>query len=360
MNLADYLSELLGQQDEVSVPGLGYFMRTRINAFYNDAEGRFYPPYHQVTFVPQPKDDDTFAKYVADKKNISLASSQYFVEKFITKLREEAAKGKYLFADLGSFQGEPDHLVFKPNDRIPADPEFYGYTPVEVFKVGQPLSVDSRQPVFEHVKNGTQPVQAGPAAVAVPPHAVQQPDYFDEDAEPKKRLSIWTIVIIALVVLAVGVFALFELKPAVFDSIVDEYHKLTDKKDTVQAVIRHEVKQAKKDTAKKMPVTADTSAKPAITPLKQDTVPKPASIRYEAVAEEASHEKVAEADVKRLKSLGFDAYILPYIPGTGLLKKISVGQYPTKEAADSVINALVKSRVIKFHHVPVEIKSNPQ
>jgi len=64
--------------------------------------------------------------------------------------------------------------------------------------------------------------------------------------------------------------------------------------------------------------------------------------------------------VKKLKTLGFDAYILPNIPGTGLLKKISVGQYPTREEADSVINSLLKSKVIKQRRVPVEIKSNPQ
>jgi len=115
MNLADYLSELLGLHDEVNVPGLGYFIRNRVNAYYNDTEARFYPPYHQVKFVPQPKDDDTFAQYVADKKNISLASSKYFVEKFIIKLREDASGGKFLFADLGSFQTDLDQLVFKPN-----------------------------------------------------------------------------------------------------------------------------------------------------------------------------------------------------------------------------------------------------
>src|SRR5215469_6841220 len=115
MNLADYLSELLGIQDEVNVPGLGYFIRTRVNAYYNDSEKRFYPPYHQIKFVGQPREDDSFAQYVADKKNISLASSKYFVEKFITKLREDASHGKYPFADLGSFQMDVDQLVFKPN-----------------------------------------------------------------------------------------------------------------------------------------------------------------------------------------------------------------------------------------------------
>ena len=148
MNLADYLSELLGLHDEVNVPGLGYFVRNRVNAYYNETEGRFYPPYHQVKFVHGPPKMKTFAQYVADKKNISLASSKYFVEKFITKLKEDASKGKFLFADLGSFQSDLDQLVFKPNERIPADPAFYGFPPVDLFKAAQPVPTDVKKPVL--------------------------------------------------------------------------------------------------------------------------------------------------------------------------------------------------------------------
>src|ERR1700748_1781517 len=140
MNLADYLSELLGQYEEVSVPGLGYFVRERVNGYYNDKEARFYPPYHRVKFVGKPKDDDTFAQYVADKKNISLASSKYFAEKFVSKLREQALTGKYLFADLGSFYTEQDQLVLKPNDKITDVRSFYGYPQLNVYKQGQPMN----------------------------------------------------------------------------------------------------------------------------------------------------------------------------------------------------------------------------
>jgi hypothetical protein len=122
MNIADYLSELLAQHDEVSVPGLGYFVRTRVNAYYNEKEARFYPPYHQVKFVVQQRDDDTFALYIAEKKNISLASSKYFSEKFVSKLKEDAMRGKYLFSDLGLFYTDQDQLVFKPNEKIATDP----------------------------------------------------------------------------------------------------------------------------------------------------------------------------------------------------------------------------------------------
>ncbi len=147
MNLADYLSELLGQYEEVSVPGLGYFVRERVNGYYNDKEARFYPPYHRVKFLPQLKDDDTFAQYVADKKNIALASSKYFAEKFVSKLKEQALAGKYLFADLGLFYTDHDQLVFKPNDKIADDPSFYGYPPINIYKVTQ-LGDAHTQPAF--------------------------------------------------------------------------------------------------------------------------------------------------------------------------------------------------------------------
>jgi hypothetical protein len=355
MNLADYLSDLLGQRDEVSVPGLGNFMRTRVNAAYNEAEGRFYPPYHQVAFVPKPKDDEIFAQYVADEKNISLASSKYFVEKFVNKLREDAATGKYLFADLGSFQSNGgDQLIFKPNERIPADPAFYGYSPVDIFKIGQPLSVDSRKPVFEHVQEPVvaeqPPVAAAPPVIPTPRQIVQQPDYYEDEVETKKGISAWLIILVAVAVIAIGVFALLKFYPSVFDSVSDAYHKLMDK--PVPAVIRKEVK---KDTIKKVIGVVDTSK--TATVAKKDTTPAPLPSRFEAVAEEASRPKIAEVQVAHLRKLGYDAYIVENAPGTGTLIKVSVGSYTTYSAADSVITMLVSKHVIQKHHAPLEIKS---
>jgi hypothetical protein len=346
MNLADYLSELLGQQDEVSVPGLGYFMRTRVNAFYNEAESRFYPPYHQVTFSSMAKADDTFAQYVADKKNISLASSKYFVEKFIAKLKEDAATGKYLFADLGSFQGAGEHLIFKPSERIAIDPAFYGYTPIEISKVGSPTSE-----LFGAAFTGT-----APAATTDPGAAqVQQPAYFNEDAEPRKKLSLWVIIVIAVVAIVGGMFALNQFYPSLFEGLAGKFHKLTHKSSPDSPVIRHETK---KDTVKKPVSVKDTISKMAAIAPKRDTVPNPALPHYEAIVYKTPYQADAERSVRRLKNMGFDAYIVANLPGTGTLKKISVGSYPTYAAADSVCRGLLKSRIITRHYSPVEIKPN--
>jgi len=354
MNLADYLSELLGLHDEVNVPGLGYFIRNRVSAFYNDAEGRFYPPYHQVKFVPQPKDDDTFAQYVADKKNISLASSKYFVEKFITKLREDASKGKYLFADLGSFQSDLGQLVFKPNERILADPEFYGFPPVAIFKAATPLPVEVMRPALAPVPDQPAPTPAPPAAdMPPPPRGIHAPEYYEEEVEQKKRVNVWLIILVALALLGLVAFGVYKFYPQAFDKVKDEYNKLNGKQPDTPAVIHKQVQPVKKDTVTK---SQPDSATKAVTPVaKPDTANMP---HYEAVVREYLNWAAAEAKVANLKKLGYTAYIPTDLPGN--LIKVSVGKYLTYAAADSAINSLVKAGIIKTKTKELPIKANPQ
>jgi len=354
MNLADYLSELLGLHDEVNVPGLGYFIRNRVNAYYNDTEGRFYPPYHQVKFVPLPNDDETFAQYVADKKNISLASSKYFVEKFITKLKEDASKGKYLFADLGSFQGDQDQLVFKPNERIPADPEFYGFPSIDIFKATQPLSADTKRPVLAP----DQPAAAPAPTVATtppPPRAIHSPEYYEDEVEveQKRRVNVWLILLIIVALLGLAAFGVYKFYPQAFDKIKVEYDKLTGKPADTAAVVRHESKEIKKDSAKKTMPATDTAKKAAITAAKPDSVKAP---RWEAITNQFNNLQPANARVAYLKRMGYNAYIVLDAPGPYI--HVSVGAYPTEAEADSVLNLLYKAGKIKKPKVSVKV--NPQ
>ncbi|HVW98596.1 MAG TPA: SPOR domain-containing protein [Mucilaginibacter sp.] len=346
MNLADYLSELLGQYEEVSVPGLGYFVRERINGYYNDKEARFYPPHHKVKFVPRPKDDDLFTQYVADKKNISLASSKYFAEKFVSKLREQALTGKYLFADLGLFYTENDQLVFKPNDVIPDDPAFYGYPALSVYKQGAPLNEQYSRPSF-----------SAPSAKPVTPAQLNQPvidePYFEEEAERRRGINVWLIVLIAITVLALGVFGVYKFYPTAFDKISDAYHRITGKKDTEVPVYRRE---AKPDSSARsaQPRTNDTTLK-ATTPAAVQPPDTIRTFRYEIIVSSFKSLGYANNEVKRLKAKGLDAKIVTDAPGPRL--KISVGSFPTYEAAQAEIASLKKQGKITGNVNPEKINN---
>src|ERR1700754_3938235 len=137
MDIANYLSELLDRHGKISVPGLGYFTQVRVNGYYHDAEKQFYPPGYQIKFNPEPFDDDTLVQHIAEKKKISLASSKYFTEKYITGLKQEVASKEVPFANLGWFYTEHGQIAFKPNHNHNDDPEFYGYAPIALKKLNE-------------------------------------------------------------------------------------------------------------------------------------------------------------------------------------------------------------------------------
>jgi hypothetical protein len=334
MNIADYLSELLGEHDEVSLPGLGYFVRTRVNAYYDDKEAKFYPPYHQVKFVPEPKDDDTFARYIAEKKNISLASSKYFAEKFVSKLKEEATTGKYLFADLGIFYTDQDQLVFKPNDKIASDPAFCGYPPVAVTKLGQPFSREHAKPVFD--RPVSTPAVSAPQAQTIPPE-----EYYEEEPETTRPVNVWPITLLALTIIALALFGVYQFAPSAFDKISLAYHRIIGKKEDTTAQANAQATNAA-NAKQAMPVK-DTAAKTNVQII--DTTKLQ---HFEVIAHHfAKWQKAkAEAQVERYKSMGLDAKISTDVPGPFL--KISVGTYFTLHEADSARSALIKSGKISY------------
>src|SRR5215469_2792355 len=115
MDLAIYINELLGIRGEVNVPGIGFFQHQRIGGYYNENERKFYPPHHDIVFDPQPKEDDGLAAYISNKKNISPASAKYFIDKYTTGLKAQAAEHKVDITGLGHLFYEYSLLAFKPD-----------------------------------------------------------------------------------------------------------------------------------------------------------------------------------------------------------------------------------------------------
>ncbi|MDB5132885.1 MAG: hypothetical protein JWR02_2634 [Mucilaginibacter sp.] len=342
MNLADYLSELLVQHDEVSIPGLGHFERVRINGYYNEQEAKFYPPGHQVIFGPEAKDDDTFTGYIAEKKNISLASSKYFTEKFVSKLKDEAAEGSFLFSGLGSFQTEDGQLIFKPNDKISNDPSFFGYEPVGVSK---PLNTPVEEPAY------TSFIEAESLSSAIEPVAgtTGEQQYIEGEAEGKKLLNIWLLLLIIITIIVFGIFGVYRYYPNELNRLNPFYQEAVLKKAKVVTVAPAIVPKADADSTKKGAVVTDTLVKtneitaPATTPNTiTDTLNQTGyAIRVDAF----KAGKMADETVNLYKKRGLDARIMPRAPRK--LYKVIVGNYPTRKAAEAAKEELVKAKKIR-------------
>jgi hypothetical protein len=243
MDVGFYLGELLMQQGEVSVPGLGYFVQVRMSGHYDEAERKFHPPYHQAQFDVQSIDDDALAEYIAVKKNISVASAKYFAEKYITNLKQQALIDEVPIGNLGHFYTELTQLTFKPADKIIDDTIFYGFEPVSINKIGDFKPVEERpkvelvfppklvpqKPVIteELQEEAVQPVAQveEPARVYRQEEAISgvSPDFFeaaeDEEETTKSPLMLILVICLSVVVIGLGVLALYRYQPDTFAKI---------------------------------------------------------------------------------------------------------------------------------------------
>jgi hypothetical protein len=331
MNVPDYLKELLLQYNEVSVPGLGAFSMVRKNATYNEKEGKFYPPYHQVKFNPQPKDDNLFVKYLAEKKNILFETAKYIVEKFVSALLEQAARGSAAFADIGWFSKDNNELVFKPNDKLIIDPSFYGYSPIALEK----LNTDKPKPVY------VAPVVAAPIVPVKAPELSDEETEIEEPVKKKEHVNGWFVFFMVLISITTGLFCAYLMFPTFAERLRVAYEVVAHNKTDDTVVSKKKI----------IPILEKNKGNSADT---ENTYKEPVKkYDFEVVVSSFRTFPSAQAEVRRLEHLGLDAEILTKNV-TGPLLKVSIFSAPTHAAADTVLQRMIKAGKINKNTSHIE------
>lgn len=345
MNIADYLSEFLFNNNEVSVPGLGGFLLMRKNAWYNAKEAKFYPPFHEVKFVPHPKHDDTFSQYVAGRENISLESAKYFIEKFIGNLTEQASVKKIPVGNLGWFykQQQSGNLEFKPNDKIATDPFFFGYTPVIVNTLA---GTENKVPSAPQPKTEALPV-------TTENELHKNGNLVEEETVRKKSVNIWLVLLLVITILALAAVGVYQYKPTAFDSLKTLYQNSPgDNKKPNRPVLKNNTGN---DTARKN----DTVSSPVPTGVKGEinAVDTTKMAHFEIIAISFKTRTKAVEQIAIYKKSGLDAKIVEDTTGVTLYKfQISVGTYPSRKEAQKKMLALKNEGKIGDDSYSIEIK----
>jgi hypothetical protein len=275
MDVSLYISELLKKNGEITVPGLGFLVRARKSAYYNDAEGKFYPPYHQTLFDPQDIEDDTLPQYVADKKNISLASAKYFIEKYIESLRQDALVKQVEVADLGWFYMDQAVMSFKANDALTEDGGLYGYPQVEVHKHGQKTGKkNTHLPVY--VTEDIPPITFSSKSTEDKSDNERFPSVLQLDRvhehKVRRRYTILYTLLSVVIILALAFLTVYQFAPATYQKFLLWERQLRGlpAEDTVIRlnvktipIEKHIIDTAKTDSLKKTDSTAkvDSAAK---------------------------------------------------------------------------------------------------
>lgn len=359
MDLAIYINELLEMHGEISVPGLGSFVYTRMNGYYNDAEKRFYPPSYQLHFDPQSIDDDVLAGYISSRKNISLSSAKYFIDKYVKNLQEQISIYEVAFTDIGYLHNENGKLSFKPkNEKPPVNADFYGYAPVKIFKRNQQPATASA-PVYEEVA----PAKPEPVLEEITNIAPPVPDqhnlasaehnYTPEEAVEeigRQGVNIWLVITIAVIILGATLFIGYRYNPSLFQI----KSTLTGKTREKVVVDTPKKKAAVIDTTKTDTSEAGPAKLPPADSLKQDSINRAAKNPGEANAFSGVHfdimvgpyfkEDEAQNDVKKFKTWGLHPTLLDHVQGNNY--HISLGSFNDKTLAIDSLKKITKKHPI--------------
>lgn len=328
MDIANYLSELLGRYTEVSVPGLGCFSRLRVNGYYDDAQATFYPPAHKLHFDQQQKDDEILTQYIAEKKKISLASSKYFTEKYINSLKQELALHEVSFAQLGWFYMQEGQIAFRPQEQVPgSDPLFFGLTPAALNKVNYVPPPPPPPPLPTAIP--LQQTYTPPPVATIP--ANNSTEYVADEPEAKRGASTWIIIALVIVAIAAAVFGLYKYNPALLH-LNDKETTDEPKVEKPKAVPVAEPDSTKKDSTPTVADTAKAISQPVAalnkTVVNEDTISK---THYELLGGAFKTEKEANRTIANYQKMGLSAHILQNVPGR--LIKVTLGSFYDRDEA---------------------------
>jgi len=383
MDLAVYISELLGLHGEVNVPGIGNFAQIRVDGYYNEQENKFYPPSHKISFAPQSSEDEALAKYISERKNISILSSKYFIDKYAGGLKQQLSSDKVEIAGLGYLYTENSAIAFKAVDSSrESDPSFYGFAPLKVYKTTahpkeipvskvEEVSVEEVPPVNEEptkeapVEVLTDEPVTEPDLFSPKEENLEQPEYETEDNTERRHFSnTWTVILLVIGILVLSVVAVYQYYPTLFDGLKKRQNAPTAIKP---AAVKPETQPAvKTDSVTKSVSTPDTTKKsspptqekvqataPAATQAQQAATHIDTNTRghYELLGGAFDRRSDAEKIVVNYKKMGFDARILDV---KGKKSKVTLGTYYTQQEADEAKKKLVSTGKFKQNDIYVQ------
>ena len=178
MQLSNHISKLLFDHDCVTVPGFGSFLGNYKSAGYDYKEEKFYPPFNQISFNSQIKDNDgLFAKEISKSLNISYDDAVKKIHLSVLSWTKKIKSETIVLKNIGElFMSEEKKVLFLPNRELNHLKESFGLS--DVF-----ISLPEKHKSFSGHKN----------------HEI--PSYFKLEKKKKNYLAqaaIWVCLVIGL------------------------------------------------------------------------------------------------------------------------------------------------------------------
>jgi len=339
MEIGLYIAELLGEQDEVSVTGLGTFTKERIAGKFDNQSNLFYPPSYNLSFRKNTNSFSGLSEYISLKRSLSISSSEELVKKFTETILDILNSSDAVEINhLGSLHKENDHLAFKPSESFGIVDKYYGLKPISEHKIA--IIPSSNQEILTDYRENPSPVEE---------NELEEEIYVDA---PKARLI--PILIISILAISASLFALFYFNQS-FNQLIRNIissnvttsapvepvktvipaasDSLSTKTSVTDSVVV--INDKNQETAQK-----EISNKPVAVLLDEKVPASNEGISYEIIVAAFARKKDAESYITEMSSKGYKAKIVENLPGK--MMKISLGSFTDEQSANTELKQIQK------------------
>ena len=250
--LSKMVSEIILDEDEVTLPGIGTFIAEIVPSTFSDKGYTINPPYRRLYFNQKQGSDTLLADFYARSNSISRETAARIVTAFLQELKETLKERKaVVFPGLGRLRAtRENYFFFVPDEDLDIYPYGFGLerislkTHVETedevaAAVGELAEIleGPKEEIPGQARNDGQPTVAEDqpavtkeqtnAAVEQPASAEAAPEKNETKEKPERRhlglkIFLWTLIVIfALAALLLGAFLLAaQLWPDLVDSLL--------------------------------------------------------------------------------------------------------------------------------------------
>jgi nucleoid DNA-binding protein len=250
--LAKMVGELILDNDEVSLPGVGTFVAEVMPSSFSDKGYTINPPYRKLSFRQREKSDGLLAALYASANGVDVQTASSILERFLAELRETLKVRKtVIFPGLGRLRAtRENNFFFIPDEDLNIYPEGFGLEPLslkthveteddmraavaslqqildEPAPVAEAVPAPEEKPAEERPAEQTPAVEVAPESVEVVEEIVPEEVKPVENVVPETRGKgrRWWIVaasiVAAAVLLLVAFVVLARIAPDFVDSIL--------------------------------------------------------------------------------------------------------------------------------------------
>lgn len=222
--LSKMVCEIILDEDEVTLPGIGTFIAEIVPSTFSDKGYTINPPYRRLYFTQKQGSDTLLADFYARSNSISRETAARIVTAFLQELKETLKDRKaVVFPGLGRLRAtKENYFFFVPDEDLDIYPYGFGLE-----RISLKTHVETEDEVAAAVGSLAEILEvrkdSGPVAETVPdPVPVTAEKPRPERRHLGWRILLWTLIVVfALTALLLGAFLLAaQLWPDAVDSLL--------------------------------------------------------------------------------------------------------------------------------------------